>query len=423
MSQPPPYAPSTAFVSYQGQQSWFPGQQLDAEFNNLDTIIGDIEANLALIQRDDGALANGSVTYNSLSPTLQTAGLSPLTSWATGVQYIAPQAVIFGTGLYQCQINHVSGTFSADLAAGKWLLLANLAILSGVSTVAANLVAAGPSTGSAATPVFRALVGADLPAPTQTTLGGIESAAAVAHQWINSISTAGAPVLSQPAFTDVSGTATIAQGGTGQVTAAAAITALMPTATRNGDVAIWNGTNWTTLAGNNSGTKLLQEDSSGNVSWVVASGTGTVTSLTAGTGLSGGTITTSGTVAVSLTNASNVPSGDVLLNNVSNFFDGPSVAQGTSGTWYASGTVTVGDIAGAATFNVKLWDGTTVIASTQTRTGGAANYLAVALSGILASPAANIRISAQDTSSTSGVIRISQSGLGKDSTITAIRIA
>lgn len=52
---------------------------------------------------------------------------------------------------------------------------------------------------------------ARLPNPSATALGGIESLAATSHQWINSISTSGAPSASQPAFSDVSGTATAAQ--------------------------------------------------------------------------------------------------------------------------------------------------------------------------------------------------------------------
>ena len=43
-----------------------------------------------------------------------------------------------------------------------------------------------------------------LPSPTASTLGGIESLAAVSHQWINAISTAGVPSATQPASTDLS---------------------------------------------------------------------------------------------------------------------------------------------------------------------------------------------------------------------------
>ena len=46
-----------------------------------------------------------------------------------------------------------------------------------------------------------------LPTPTSSTLGGIESIVATAHQWIDSISTSGAPHQSQPACGDLSNAA------------------------------------------------------------------------------------------------------------------------------------------------------------------------------------------------------------------------
>lgn len=115
---------------------------------------------------------------------------------------------------------------------------------------------------------------------------------------------------------------------------------------------------------------------------------------------------------------------DVNLNNTANYFDGPSVAQGTSGTWFVSGSILVQDTAGAATIYVKLWDGTTVIAMAKARVLAAAGEVIVALSGYISAPAGNLRMSARDTTSTSGVIEYDGgSGLGKMSTITAIRIA
>ena len=52
-----------------------------------------------------------------------------------------------------------------------------------------------------------------------------------------------------------------------------------PTPVRAGDLMYFNGTNWVSLAGNNSGTQILQETSAGVPSWVTVSGTGTVTSV------------------------------------------------------------------------------------------------------------------------------------------------
>ena len=163
MSQPAPYDPLTQFLSYQAQQPWFPGQQLDAEFNNLSTSIGQIETNLALIQNDQGALQPGIVTYNSLSTQLRAAGLAPLTAWATGKVYTPTQCVIFNSILYQCVTQHTSGTFSTDLANGLWTLLSELAAF------------------------------------------GIESVSPVANQWISSVNNVGVPQLTQPDFSNLSG--------------------------------------------------------------------------------------------------------------------------------------------------------------------------------------------------------------------------
>ncbi len=110
---------------------------------------------------------------------------------------------------------------------------------------------------------------------------------------------------------------------------------------------------------------------------------------------------------------------DVTLNSSSTYFDGPSVALGTSGTWFASGTVTI--LPGAA--NVwglaKLWDGTTVVAAGAYN--GIGNMItSFSLSGVISSPAANLKISVLPAQVATMVFNFS--GTGKDSTLTAIRI-
>lgn len=183
---------------------------------------------------------------------------------------------------------------------------------------------------------------------------------------------------------------------------------IAPTSPNNGDV-------WTTSAG------LFVRINGSTVGPLVAAG-GTVTSVTCGTGLSGGTFTTSGTCAINLPTATNALSGDVSLSNTSNYFDGPSMAQGTSGTWFASGTVTLIDTAGTAQIYCKLWDGTTVLASTDVTVPTASYIYSISLSGYIVSPAANIRISCKDNNSTSGKILFNTTSLSKDSTIWGIRI-
>ena len=93
---------------------------------------------------------------------------------------------------------------------------------------------------------------------------------------------------------------------------------LFPPATRAGDILYWNGSGWTHLAGNNSGTQFLQETAGGVPSWATASGSGTVTSIATGNGLSGGTITSTGTLTANVDGATIKDSG------------GPLVAQNTT---------------------------------------------------------------------------------------------
>jgi hypothetical protein len=116
---------------------------------------------------------------------------------------------------------------------------------------------------------------------------------------------------------------------------------------------------------------------------------------------------------------------DVVLNNTSAFFDGPSVAQGNNGTWFASGMVTVKEstLNNSVAYYAKLWDGNIVIASgaTSIYTTGA-SITSISLSGFITSPSGNIRISVKGVTTNTGNIMWNNSGLGKDSTITAIRI-
>jgi hypothetical protein len=88
-----------------------------------------------------------------------------------------------------------------------------------------------------------------------------------------------------------------------------------PVPTRAGDVIYWSGTAWVTLAGNNSGTQVLEETSAGVPSWATVSGTGTVTSVTCNAGLTGGTFTTTGTCAVDPTYVPNHLGGLTLSND------------------------------------------------------------------------------------------------------------
>ncbi|MET2828941.1 hypothetical protein [Mesorhizobium shangrilense] len=112
---------------------------------------------------------------------------------------------------------------------------------SGISlgSQAANLVLATPASG-AGTPAFRGLVGADLPAPQASTLGGVMSGSAAIHQFAIGINTSGAMTFGQPAIGDISGFATnmaaFLVGGT-----SAQLAAAMTDATGTGPLVFANG--------------------------------------------------------------------------------------------------------------------------------------------------------------------------------------
>ena len=128
----------------------------------------------------------------------------------------------------------------------------------------------------------------------------------------------------------ISGTIAIANGGTGQTTATAAINALLPSqSSQSGKVLSTNGTDTSWIAVGGSGTvtsvtgtapvSVATGTTTPVISMTAATtsvdgyltstdwntfngkGNGTVTSITAGTGLSGGTITSSGTIAIDST--------------------------------------------------------------------------------------------------------------------------
>lgn len=128
MAQPTGYTPVHPFVSDSAVIPNFPGQALDIEFNAVKSTTDQIRANLALIQRDDGQPANGIVTYDTLSPALQTNGLATAAAWLSGVNYVVGTTVYQNSSLYRCLITHTSGSFATDLAAARWLLLVALPI-------------------------------------------------------------------------------------------------------------------------------------------------------------------------------------------------------------------------------------------------------------------------------------------------------
>ena len=87
MAQPQPYSPSHDFIP-DTNIGHVPGQQLNVEFDHIQTTTDQIRANLAIIQRDDGEIANESIDTPQLTPRLQTlmGSLQTAIDAATGPQ-------------------------------------------------------------------------------------------------------------------------------------------------------------------------------------------------------------------------------------------------------------------------------------------------------------------------------------------------
>lgn len=102
-----------------------PANEVDAELSAIKITLDAILANINLIQRSDGQLANASVGSAQLSPTLSL-GVSPASQWSNaGVGYNVGQSVFYGFQLYACIKANVSGALTPNSDPTDWALLAD----------------------------------------------------------------------------------------------------------------------------------------------------------------------------------------------------------------------------------------------------------------------------------------------------------
>ena len=277
----------------------------------------------------DATIPNAGLTNSSLTVTAGT-GLTGGGSVSLGssvtVSLSSPVSIANGgTGQTGAAAAYNALSPMSTLGDLEYESAANTASRLAGNTSATKKFLTQTGTGSvSAAPAWATIAAGDLPAPTASTLGGIESYAAVSHQWINAISTAGAPSSTQPAFTDISGTITTAQVGASQITYAKiqnmSATTLLgnPTgsAAAPSEITLGSGLSF-------SGTTLTATGGgSGTVTSVTFTGDGTVLSSTPSSA-----VTTSGTLTATL----NTQSANTVLA-------GPSSGSAAAPTFRALGT-------------------------------------------------------------------------------------
>jgi hypothetical protein len=140
MADPTKFVPGFDYSDFEQSNPTLPkpGAQLDNDFANLKQTTDQTIDALKQIRRSDGKLKNGIVTADSLSPGL-IIGIETPQAWQTATTYSPPDTVFISAGvsqgIYRALVEHISTTFAADLAAGKWEIIFNLSA-TGLSAVA-----------------------------------------------------------------------------------------------------------------------------------------------------------------------------------------------------------------------------------------------------------------------------------------------
>lgn len=124
MAAPTQYNRTTSFALFTSENPGepAPGNQFDAEFNAVKVALDETQANLALIQDDDGALKRGSVGRAQFDSSINL-GFGPPSPWTPDTLYDADVDTVFhGQKFYIANEDHTStDTFDES----KWTELAD----------------------------------------------------------------------------------------------------------------------------------------------------------------------------------------------------------------------------------------------------------------------------------------------------------
>jgi hypothetical protein len=290
MAQPPAFNRSENYTEYAAAHpgATFPPASLDGEMDDIETTLDATLSNLALIQRDDGKLANRSVHPDALSTA--TAALmgswAPRGIWATATLYTIRDLIEQSGTAYVCAATHTSAaSFATDTAAGRWINLGTgLPVASSIAFTPAGLIsssnvqAAIQELDGEKAPIASPAFSGNATVPTASP-GDNDTSIANTAFVTNAVATAtaGLAPLASPTFTGNPIGPTPSQGDadTSLATTAFVAAALQPQHSYiwNGDFRVWgNGTSarptgWT-LSG--TGATAARNQTAGRFKWGTA---------------------------------------------------------------------------------------------------------------------------------------------------------
>lgn len=137
-----------------------------------------------------------------------------------------------------------------------------------------------------------------------------------------------------------------------------------------------------------------------------------------------GVASSGGNLAIGLTDLTNSLGSDVAMSIANTWYDGPSVAQGVTGTFLVMATITYSSGSQPDQYQLRLTDGTTVFGATPViNSVTTSNPFSLSTSGIITNPVGNIKAQGLNTLNGNASMVHNASGQGKDCTINVVRIA
>ncbi len=122
-----------------------------------------------------------------------------------------------------------------------------------------------------------------------------------------------------------------------------------------------------------------------------------------------------------LTYLTGATSANVAITNTG-FTTAVSLAQGTTGTWLAMGTISFTNVGAAGNFAAQLTDGATLISGAGIQNATASGNASCSLTGIITNPAGNIKLLGTGSGTMLTTVSVAALGSSNATNLTVIRI-